>query len=93
MSINEMFKPGIYRVTQGQYQGAALFLIEVSDPEESEFTYLTIYNPDSKESHEVTSEEWLVMAKEDGLVWAEEIPDEVKDEYLTGGFALINGLE
>lgn len=94
MSINEESqKPGIYEVTQGQYQGAAIFLIEVSEPEESEFIYLTIYNPDSKESHEISLDEWNLMLAEDGLTWKQDIPDEIKDQYLTGGFGLIAGLE
>lgn len=92
MSLQDEFKPGVYRVTQGQFKDAAIFLVEVSDPEESDFTYMTIYNPDSKESHEVTSEEWQIMAKEDALVWDSEIPNEIKDAYISGGFGLITGL-
>ena len=89
--LNE-FKPGVYEVTQGQYQGAALFLVEVSEPEESEFIYMTVFNPESEESHEISSAEWLAMVKEDGLSWKSGIPDEVKDMYLKGGFSLIDGL-
>ncbi|WP_029407550.1 hypothetical protein [Thiomicrorhabdus sp. Milos-T2] len=89
--LNE-FKPGVYEVTQGQYQGAALFLVEVSEPEESEFIYMTAFNPESEESHEIYSEEWTAMVIEDGLSRKEDIPDEIKDMYLKGGFSLIDGL-
>jgi len=91
-NINE-YKTGVYMVTQGQFEGAALFLIEISDPEESDFTYMTIFNPESEESHEVAFDEWLEMAKQDGLTWKSEIPNEVKDKYLKGSFALIDGLD
>ena len=84
---------GIYEVTQGEYKGAAIFLIEVSEPEESEFVYLTIYNPDTEESHEVTLDAWNVMCTEDKLERVSDIPEEIKDKFLTGGFGLINGLE
>lgn len=88
------YKPGIYLVTQGEYKDAAIFLIEISDPEESDFTYMTIFNPETEDSHEVSSEEWLVMAEEDGLKWQSDIPNEIKDIYLKGGnFAAIDGLE
>jgi hypothetical protein len=33
MSSHEDYKPGIYLVSQGQFKGAAIFLIEVSDPD------------------------------------------------------------
>ena len=93
MNTQQEFPTGIYKVTKGEYSGAALFLVEVSDPEESEFVYLTIYNPDSEESHEITLDEWKIMLDEDDLEWIEEIPEEIKDQYLTGGFGLIAGLE
>jgi hypothetical protein len=93
MSSHEDYKPGIYLVSQGQFKGAAIFLIEVSDPAESEFVYMTIFNPESKESHEISFDEWLQMVNEDGLNWSSEIPDEVKDMYLKGSFSLIEGLD
>jgi len=93
MNTQQEFPTGIYEVTQGEYTGAAIFLVEVSDPEESEFVYLTIYNPESKESHEITFDGWKLMQTEDGLKWADEIPEKIKDQYMTGGFGLIAGLE
>ncbi|WP_040725036.1 hypothetical protein [Thiomicrorhabdus sp. Kp2] len=86
------FKPGVYEVTHGDYQGAAIFLIEVSEPEESEFVYMTIFNPGSEESHEISFDEWVVMVDEDGLIWRSEIPDEIKDMYLEGSFSTIDNL-
>jgi len=92
LSLNE-HKPGIYLVTLGQYKGAAIFLIEVSEPEESDFIYMTIFNPESNDSHEISLDEWLLMIKEDGLEWKSDIPNEVKDMYLKGSFSLVDGLE
>lgn len=92
MKTCQDFLPGIYLVTKGQYEGAAIFLIEVSEPEEDEVAYMTIFNPESEESHEIPFDEWMVMNNEDGLTWNTAIPDEVKDLYLKGSFALIKGL-
>jgi len=88
----QSIKTGIYKVTQGEYNGAALFLVDISAPEESEFVYLTIYNPESEDSHEVSLGEWLQIAKEDSLEWQEDIPNEIKDKLLEGSFARITGL-
>lgn len=77
-------KTGIYKVTKGQYENAALFLVDIIEPEESEFVYLTIYNPDSEESHEIALEEWQAMSCEDGLEWDSPIPYDIKDQYLHG---------
>ena len=85
-------QPGIYKVTKGQYIDAAIFLIDVSQPDESEFTYLTIYNPDSQESHEVPLQEWQIIASEDGLVWTASIPDDIKDEYVQGPISSLDEL-
>ena len=93
MQTHQDFNPGIYLVTKGQYEGAAIFLIEISEPEESEFVYMTIFNPESEESHEISFEEWMVMNNEDGLTWSSEIPDDIKDLYLQGSFSLIKGLD
>jgi len=93
MQTHQDVKPGIYLVTKGQYEGAAIFLIEVSEPEESEFVYMTIFNPENEGSHEISFDEWNIMTKEDGLTWNSEIPDEVKDLYLKGNIALIKGLD
>jgi len=81
------YKTGIYKVTKGKYIDAAIFLIDVSQPDESEFTYFTIYNPDSTDSHEIASDEWLVIVIEDGLVWHSDIPDDMKDEIMKGPFS------
>ncbi|MBF6056884.1 MULTISPECIES: hypothetical protein [Thiomicrorhabdus] len=80
--MSENIKTGIYEVTVGEYVGAAILLMDVSDPEESEFVYLTIFNPDTGEDHEITNDEWKEMVQEDGLQWIEDIPDEIKDQYL-----------
>ncbi|MDX1352254.1 MAG: hypothetical protein R3254_04525 [Thiomicrorhabdus sp.] len=92
MDSTKGFKPGIYEVTHGEYQGAAIFLVEVSEPEESDFIYMTIFNPGTEENHEISFEEWLVMVDEDGLVWRSDIPNDIKDKYLEGTFSLIDGL-
>ncbi len=91
-SQNELLT-GIYKVTRGEYIDAAIFLVEISEPEESDFIYLTIFNPDSNESHEITLDEWNAMSDEDGLIWTSEIPNEIKDQYTNGEFGLIEGLE
>jgi len=77
-------KTGVYKVTKGEYINAALFLVDITEPEESEFVYLTIYNPDSEKSHEIALDEWLAMSSEDGLEWDSVIPDDIKDQYLHG---------
>ncbi len=46
-------RTGTYKVTKGEYQSAELIVTKVESPEESEFVYLTIYNPDSDESHKI----------------------------------------
>lgn len=93
MHAIDQYPLGIYEVTQGEYQGAALFLIDVSEPEDSEFVYLSIYNPDSKDTHEIVLDEWIEMMNEDGLKRVADIPDEIKDEFLTGSFGFIDGLK
>lgn len=80
-SFND-FKPGVYEVTLGDYKGATLYLMHVSQPEDSEFIYLTIYNPGSNDCHEVEHEEWLEMVDEDGLSWYSEIPEDIKQDFL-----------
>ena len=92
MRAIDKYPLGIYEVTQGEYKGAALFLIDVSEPEDSEFVYLSIYNPESKDTHEIVLDEWIEMVNEDGLKRASDIPDEIKDEFLTGRFGFIDGL-
>ncbi|WP_319379655.1 hypothetical protein [Thiomicrorhabdus sp.] len=82
MTMGSNTKTGIYQVTMGEYVGAAILVMDVSDPQESDFTYLTIYNPDSGDEHEITHDEWQLMVKEDGLEWKQEIPNEIKDQYL-----------
>ena len=91
-SIKNGFKTGVYKVTQGEYIDAALFVMEINQPEESEFTYVTVYNPDSADSHEIPMDEWKVIADEDGLVWDSELPDDVKDQYLSGSMSEMEGL-
>ena len=54
---------------------------------------MTIFNPESEESHEISFDEWMIMNNEDGLTWNAVIPDEVKDLYLKGSFSLIKGLD
>ncbi|GKT12934.1 MAG: hypothetical protein ISEC1_P1926 [Thiomicrorhabdus sp.] len=91
-STKNGFKTGIYKVTKGEYIDAAIFLMEITQPEESEFTYFTVYNPDSSENHEIPMDEWQVIADEDGLTWASEIPDNIKDQYLLGSMSQMEGL-
>lgn len=92
--MNDQLKTGVYKATKGDYEGAALFLMDVSTPEESEFTYLTIFNPESNESHELTMLDWEEMVKLDGLEWVDDVSIEIKDQYLNrASFAHLEGLE
>lgn len=91
--MSEEIKAGIYKVTQGEFSGAAILVMDVSTPDEAEFCYLTIYNPETKDSHELTEFDWQEMSEVDGLEWQQEIPEEIKDEFLfKKSFASIPGL-
>ncbi len=92
MSSKTSFQPGVYKVTQGEFVNAAIFVIDIAEADESTPSYLTIYNPDSQESHEVSLDDWLIMVNEDGLELAGDIPDEIKDQALSGGLGFIKGL-
>ncbi|BBP45956.1 hypothetical protein THMIRHAS_13290 [Thiosulfatimonas sediminis] len=91
--MSEAIKTGVYQSTCGDFAGAAILVIDVSTPDEAEFCYLTIYNPESKESHELTEYDWKEMLEIDGLQWQQEIPEAIKDEFLfKKSFASIPGL-
>jgi len=87
-------KPGIYQATKGEFSGAALMVIAVTDSEQTGNLYLSIYNPENKESHELTQFDWQEMTDADGLEWVSEIPVEIQDEYLNkDSVAHLKGLE
>jgi CRISPR/Cas system CSM-associated protein Csm4 (group 5 of RAMP superfamily) len=89
----EDFKLGVYQATIGDFKGGAIFLMDVSTPDESEFCFMTIFNPESEEAHELTERDWNEICEADGLVWKEEISEEIKDKFLfKKSFAAISGL-
>lgn len=73
---------GIYQVTQGEFLNAAILVVDVTQPDESEFVYISIYNPESQETHEIVLDEWLEMVQLDGLKRVSDIPDEIKDQLI-----------
>ena len=89
----EDYKLGIYKATAGEYAGAAIFLVDVANPDESDFIYFTIFNPESEDTHELTEQDWQEISEADGLKWESEIPLEIKDKFLfKKSFAGISGL-
>jgi len=89
----EDFKVGIYKATAGDFAGAAIFLMDVSTPDESEICFFTIFNPETEEAHELTEQDWMDISAADSLEWQEEIPLEIKDKFLfKKSFAGIAGL-
>nr|BDD44847.1 hypothetical protein 2 [Piscirickettsiaceae bacterium] len=92
MSTEKLYQPGVYKVTKGQFIGAAVFMIDMNEAEENVPAYVTIYNPDSEENHEISMPEWHAMLNEDGLERVSDIPDEIKDKCLSGGLGFIKGL-
>ncbi|WP_130537365.1 hypothetical protein [Thiomicrorhabdus indica] len=90
-SIN--LKTGIYKSTRGDFTGAALFIMDISDGEDNQPVYLTIFNPENNGVHEITPTEWQELAEADGLEWQQEIPLDVKDQFLNRhSFAHLQGL-
>ena len=87
------YKIGVYKATTGEFAGAAMFLVDVNTPDESEFIYFTIFNPESEATHELTEQDWQEITQADGLEWTEELPLEIKDKFLfKKSFAGIAGL-
>lgn len=86
-------KPGVYKSTKGDFAGAALFIVDVSDSEDNQPIYLTIFNPENNGVHEITPLEWEELAEIDGLQWEQDIPIEIKDQFLNRhSFAHLQGL-
>lgn len=91
--INEKIKTGVYKATKGEFIGAALFLMDASEEENHPYDFLTVFNPESKQSHEITYEDWMEMTNLDGLEWVEEIPVAVQDAFLNkSSIAHLKGL-
>lgn len=80
--MENKIKTGVYKATLGEFKGAAIFVIDVSDDEEFVESVVSIFNPDTADLHELSFEEWYEISEADGLAWQQEIPVEVKDAFL-----------
>lgn len=92
-SSTTAIQTGVYRSTLGDFKGAAIFLIDTQEPDAEQPTYLTLFNPENNGVHELTLREWQELVELDGLVWQQEIPLEIKDQFLNRhSFAHLQGL-
>lgn len=91
VAVNTPF--GIYEATQGEYIGATVYLVNVTQTDEEDFVFLTILNPELGVCYEISFEEWSLMQHEDSLKLIGEIEDDIMTKYQNGEFELINAFD